>query len=170
MEPIRTVNRPLSAAVTLKRASARAFAERAAQRANHLDEPERQLLLAVCQRGQKATEIAALVGENVRRTRRRIRGLLRRVMSREFALVVAQREAWGTTMRAVGDACIVRGHSLNRAAATLGLTYHAVRRHRDAIVAMANAAGPVHVRRVGAPAAPPAPMAEESHQARGIAA
>ncbi len=141
MEPIRTVNRPLPAAATLRRASARAFAERATQRANHLDEPERQLLLAVCQRGQKATEIAALVGENVRRTRRRIRNLLRRVMSPEFALVVAQRDVWGATMRAVGDACIVRGHSLNRAAATLGLSYHAVRRQRDAIVAMTNAAG-----------------------------
>ncbi|MFN0010375.1 MAG: hypothetical protein ACKVS8_01895 [Phycisphaerales bacterium] len=130
---------PGASPVTLKRARARAFAERAAQRAAHLPEAERLLVLAICQQGQSATHLAALMGKPSRTIRRRIRNLLRRVMTPEFALVVASRQDWAPTMRDVATACIINGRSLTAAARDLSLSYHIVRRHRDAIVAMARA-------------------------------
>ncbi len=130
---------PGASPVTIKRARARAFAERAAQRAAHLPEAERLLVLAICQQGQSATHLAALMGKPPRTIRRRIRNLLRRVMTPEFALVVSTRQDWAPTMRDVGTACILNGRSLSGAARDLALSYHIVRRHRDAIVAMARA-------------------------------
>ncbi len=139
MQPPPSHPRPgvLATPAALRRAGARALAERAVQRAAHLPEAERQLVLAVCQRGQKATEVAALTGRHPRAVRRQLVRLLRRVNTPEFALVVGHGEAWSATMRSVGQACFVRGLSLSAAAKSLSLTYHAVRRQRDAVCALA---------------------------------
>lgn len=105
-----------------------------------LEPDERALLDAVYGRGQSAAEVARLLRDTPRRVRGRIGKLVRRVLAPEFALVVARKDSWTNARRRVAVACFVRGWSLRKAVAELGLSLHTVRHHRLAVTAMLDAA------------------------------
>lgn len=126
-------------AADLRRRRKAELVEALAARAEGLGEADRALVLAAYRDGKRAVELAPLVGQGPRQIRRRLRGLVERLMSREYACVLSRRERWTPIRRRVADACVLRGRSLRVAARELGMSLHAVRRHRDAVLALAHA-------------------------------
>lgn len=106
------------------------------QRSEELPSADRALLLAVFSAGQSVLEIAQLQSRDVRLLRRRVRVLASRVLSPHFVFVLRCRADWNKYMREVGDAIFVRGQTIQEASHKLGLSYHTVRRYRDAICAL----------------------------------
>lgn len=72
----------------------------------------------------------------VRSLRRRLRRLVSRVTSRRFVGVMRQRDGWSPTRRRVATACVLEGLTMREASARLGVSYHVVRRHMDAVAAL----------------------------------
>lgn len=103
------------------------------QRASALGTPDRTLLEWVLRDGRTAIQVAHVTKEPVRAVRRRVRRLMRRILSPEFLFVVREREQWPPTRRRVADACIVDGRSMNQASKELRLSFHSVRRHIETI-------------------------------------
>lgn len=110
------------------------------ERAAHLPPAERHLLLAAYRDRKSMVELAGLLGARPRELRRRCKSLARRVLDPVFEYVAEHRATWGPTRRSVGMALFVQGLSMRRAMAHLNLTQYMVRRHRDAICAMASGA------------------------------
>ena len=67
-------------------------------------------------------------------------------MSREYGLVRARRGSWTSTRRRVATACFIRGLSLRAAAQELNLTFHTVRLHHAAVLALSGSEGGPHGR------------------------
>jgi DNA-directed RNA polymerase specialized sigma24 family protein len=118
----------------------RASAELILQRAPELDASDRSLLEAIYASGQSAAAVARLLGQPQRTVSARVRRLVRRVCTPEFGLVLLLQERWPKTRREVARACFVRGLSIREASQSLGITFHAARKHHAAIRAMAEAA------------------------------
>lgn len=118
----------------LRRSHGRELADRVLARADALPEGERAILRAIYRSGHSAQEVAAMIGTPVRTLRRRVKQLTDRVLSREYAFVLLQRDEWTGTRRRVADTIFVEGHSMRSASKTLGLSLHAVRRQHDAIL------------------------------------
>jgi hypothetical protein len=101
---------------------------------------------ALYEQGQRLCEVAAIWGRPARTLRGRVRSILRRMRSEEFAFVALHLQEFSPTMRAVATACILHGMSIRAAAAELKLTQHQVRRYRDLALTMflesSAAAGP----------------------------
>lgn len=140
----------------LRRRHARRVVEQLVAAAAALPDPERILIQTAYADGRPVTEIAKLRGEDPRSLRRRIRTLVRRVLTPEFAYVALHRAAWPRTRRRVGELCVLEGRSLREAAEVLDVSLHAVRRHRDTIIALAEA-GAGRARRAPAPGREAAP-------------
>jgi hypothetical protein len=68
--------------------------------------------------------------------RRRVRRLVRRVLSREFVFVIHHRAGWTRSVRDVATACWIEGHSMRSAARHLSLSLHEVRRCHAAVSAL----------------------------------
>lgn len=68
--------------------------------------------------------------------RKRIRALADRVLSREFAFVMAHQREWPPARRRAAQALVLHGLTLRDAAARTGLPVHALRRHADEIRAL----------------------------------
>jgi len=117
------------------------LAETLMDRADVLPVADRTLLLAVYGEGRSFKEMGALTGESPHVVRCRVRRLVRRVLSAEYALVRARRAGWAPTRRRVAAACFLRGLSLREAALELNLTFHTVRLHHGAVLALAGAEG-----------------------------
>ena len=128
--------------VDLRKRVSRSHAETIQERAAWLGEADEVLLLAVYRDGQSAAEIARLRGEDVRRTRRRIRNAVTRVFDPRLAFVVSRANAWSRSRRRVARSLFQHGRSIRQAAHELGLTIHQVRRHRDAVLDEMRAMGP----------------------------
>lgn len=120
-----------------RREHGRSRAEQILARADRLPDGDRALLRAIYDTGQSVRDLAPIVGVSARALRRRVQRLVERVLSREFAFVLLQREHWAPTRRRVADAVFIDGLSLRRASRALGLTFHTVRRHHDMIAAAA---------------------------------
>jgi hypothetical protein len=103
-------------------------------RSEALDNDERDIVQAVFGRGLSAAEVARLRGERAAPMRRRIRRLVTRVLSPQFALVMGQRDNWPAARRRVATACFLRGKSIRQAATELNLSFYAARRHHDAVL------------------------------------
>jgi DNA-directed RNA polymerase specialized sigma24 family protein len=120
----------------LRRTHRREVVDRLLECCPHLPEQERVLIVSVFGAGQSATDLAGLLREDPRVTRRRVRRIIRRAMSPMFSYVARRSEAWPATRRAVARACYLQGLSMREAAARTGATLHAVRRHCLAVRAM----------------------------------
>jgi len=106
------------------------------RRAHWLDAEDRELVLAIFERGQSAAAIGTLTSTPARQIRRRIRQLVARLNDPRVAYVVAHKNSWGRTMQAVGRELFIRGRTMRQVSDTLGITLHSVRKHRDAIETM----------------------------------
>ncbi|MEM1330393.1 MAG: hypothetical protein AAGG07_07515 [Planctomycetota bacterium] len=115
-------------------------ARRLVELADPLPEHERALVRHVFDQGRPVTELAALLGEPVRRVRLRIRKLVDRLTDPRFSFVLARSRDWPSSRRSIAEACFVRGESMREASDRLGMSLHTVRRHRDAVEAMFEAA------------------------------
>lgn len=141
-------SRLAGASPDLRRRSRRAYAETLVQRAAWLPATDRELVEAVFDEGLSVAAYVRRMRERgadihpgrsaltARAARRRLRGLIARVLSPRFVFVVERRTAWAASRRRVAMACVVRGLSLREAAAALGMSLHAVRRHMDAVDAL----------------------------------
>ena len=111
--------------------------DRLVRRAHWLEPSDRELVLAVFERGQSAAAIAGMSGEPVRRIRKHIRQLVARLNDPRVAYVVAHHNAWGKTMQGVGKQFYIQGRTMREVSEQLGISLHCVRKNRDAIEAMA---------------------------------
>jgi DNA-directed RNA polymerase specialized sigma24 family protein len=110
-------------------------------RAEHLPPPDRELIRAVFGDGRPAAELAAMLGASPRRVRTRIRQLVIRLSSPRFAFVASRLDTWRGSRRKVAQLHFLQGFTAREAADRLGLSFHTVRRHRDAIIGMMEGAG-----------------------------
>lgn len=106
------------------------------RRAHWLDPDDRELILAVFDRGQSAASIANISESSPRLVRKRIKQLIARLNDPRVAYVVAHHRQWGRTRQAVGRGLFIRGQSMREVSDRLGVSLHCVRKHRDAIEAM----------------------------------
>lgn len=129
----------------LRRGFRRDMAQTLVERARHLPEPDRYLIEGVFRDGRSIAELAAMWGENPepgrspKSLRRRLHRLVDRLNSPRYLLVAEYRDRWAPTRRRVATACVLHGMSLREAADALGTSLHTVRRHFDAVVAIADA-------------------------------
>ncbi|GEM_PF-1301879 len=101
--------------------------------APYLDDRDREIVLAVLDRGQSAAAVGRLTNRQAREVRRHVKRVYRRISAPEFQFVLEQIDRLGGTRRKVASACFLHGLSLRQAAAKLGVTVHMVRRHVMAI-------------------------------------
>jgi DNA-directed RNA polymerase specialized sigma24 family protein len=107
-----------------------------AARAEFLGPDERELMRAVYEEGKTPTDLSRLTGLRPRHIQRRVRRILRRVLSDRFLFVAAQRADWPAGRQRVATAVVLRGLSMRRAAQELGVSIYAVRYHMQAVEAM----------------------------------
>jgi hypothetical protein len=131
------------------------FAQRIAELGAHLPAPDAALIEAVFAHGLTVQRAAGLMNLDPRTVRRRIRHLVTRIKSPAFAFVVVQRDNFSPERATVARACIIEGRSLRVAAIQLGISIHAVRLHRSAIITQAEAL-----------ASPPDPRLDPRHLGR----
>ncbi|GJM19230.1 MAG: hypothetical protein DHS20C14_14430 [Phycisphaeraceae bacterium] len=120
----------------LRRRRAGAWVDRVLDRSAWLPPSERTLVESVFRDGRTAVEIARLSNADARRVRRRIRRAVDRAMSPRLAFVMTSRAAWSPTRRRIADLLVIEGLSMRGASDRLGVSYHTVRRHKDAIDAL----------------------------------
>lgn len=104
-------------------------------RSDALEPADRALIRAVYDQGHHVTTLGRLLGvqHDLRPLRRRIRALTLRVLSKEFAFVLAHRDSWPTPRRRVATAYFLHGCSMRQVAQGCGLSTYAVRLHRIAV-------------------------------------
>jgi hypothetical protein len=100
---------------------------------------DRALLHAVFEDGEPTAKLARLRGLSPRTVTHHVRRLSHRVLSPEFAFVVANRRGWPRTRAKVATACFVQGRSIREAARLARLSFHAARRHHEAVLALMQA-------------------------------
>lgn len=158
-----TVVEPARApSLDLRRKQRRELTDLILGRAVWLDPPDRVLIESVYRHEQSVVQLATLVEEDPRRLRRRIRVLVARLLSEDYARTVqrltrsfasegdeggagakrARRgSVWNEVRRKVAEECIVNGRSLREAARNLNLSLHCVRMHHAAVSAVIEADG-----------------------------
>lgn len=119
--------------VDLRRRERREWAELIAARAEFLLPEDRALVEAVFVDGLDASSAAARVGGSARTVRRRAKAIAERVLSREFEVVMRERERWPRMRRLVATSCVMQGRTLRDAAAHLRVSLHVVRRQMDIV-------------------------------------
>ena len=111
------------------------------ERSKHLLPADEALVRAVYSDGVPVSRLAALGDARAgpaaaRALRRRLRRLLARMLSERFVGVLRRQDEWGVTRRRVAAACVLQGLTMREAAAALGVSYHTVRRHMEAVGAI----------------------------------
>lgn len=109
-------------------------------RARHLPEAERELLMMIFGQGVSVAELVrqreadpAQRYARARTLRKRVHALVTRVLDPRFAYVAQHAGAWPARQRDTARACILRGLSMRKAARELNLSLHSVRRYIDAV-------------------------------------
>ncbi|MFM9997044.1 MAG: hypothetical protein ACKVU4_14745 [Phycisphaerales bacterium] len=126
----------------LRRRRRRELVDDIIRRAALLPPADGALLRLVFEDGRPVSEVCALRGGSTARgLRRRVRILVRRVLSDRFRYVLVHRDQWPTTRRRVATRCVIEGRPIRDAAAELGLSVYAVRRHKMAIDALCEGSG-----------------------------
>jgi hypothetical protein len=105
--------------------------------AEFLAPTDRTLVRWVYRDGKPVAELAGLLRTPRASLTRRVRKLVDRCRSPEFAFVAAHMNAWPAPMAHVARACVLEGRSVRSAAATLKTTVHAARSLRMVVLAMA---------------------------------
>ncbi len=118
---------------------ARDLAETLLARTGPLPSGDRALLEAVYDRGETFITLSHLLQRDRKWISRRVRMLTARLLSHEYAFVLRSMERWPMTMRSVAREVYLLGRGLRAASASLKLTYHTIRRHRDSIQTLINA-------------------------------
>lgn len=133
--------------IDLRRRRSADLSARIVRRAQWLVPEDRELVLAVFERGQSAISLGTIRGQNPRHIRKRIRQLVARLDDPRLAYVVAHHNAWGRTMRNVARELFIRGRPMREVSDELGVSLHRVRQLRDAIEAMAQTHQPARISR-----------------------
>lgn len=120
-------------------------------RADALAPADRALILAVYRDGLPVSEVVGLLQLGRRRSvavpihavsvRRRLRSLVRHLLSPRFVYVWRHAGSWGPSRRRVAEICILQDRPMRDAAVELGLSAYQVRHHRHAVDALLEAAG-----------------------------
>ena len=118
------------------RRSERDLADQIVLRAEHLPAEERALVRSIYADGRTIDDVAALLQADPRQVRRRVRRLVRRVLSDRYIFVVRHRDSWPCMRRRLATACIIHGHSLKHAAVEVGTSFYNTRKHLDAVHAL----------------------------------
>ncbi len=129
--------------VDRRRTAGPALAQLLVRRSAHLPPEEHALVQAVHEQGLTIATVAGLTGRDPRALRRHLRKVVTRLTHDTFAFVLTHRDQWPPTRRAVATQCFILGRSARQVARDLGVGYHVVRRHRDAILGAA-ALRPTH--------------------------
>jgi transposase len=119
--------------VDLRRRERRDWAETIGARAAHLLPADRELVEAVFVEGLGAEVAAERLGGSARTVRRRARAIAKRVLSREFEVVLREKDGWPRMRRLVATACVLQGRTLRDASAHLRVSLHVVRRQMDLV-------------------------------------
>lgn len=129
---------------TLIRARRRIIATTIVDRCQALPEDERDLLLAVFEQGRTIQQVVrrqdpdpATLSRRSALARRNLRRLVRRILCPTFDVVRRLGPSWPPAMARVGHACFIRGLSMREAADALDISLYNVRRHAQAIRAIA---------------------------------
>lgn len=122
--------------IDLRRKRSSATVSRLIRRAEWLDAPDRELVLAFYEQGLCATRIGVMFAMDPRNVRRSIRQLTARLNDPRAAYVAAHCEGWGRSRGAVARELFLCGRSMREVSESLGISLHCVRKHRDAIEAM----------------------------------
>jgi hypothetical protein len=117
----------------LRRGISADVAARVRAAAPYLEPLDREMVLAVLDRGQTAAAVGRIGNQNPRQVRRKVRRVYARISSPEFQFVAQRVDSWGGTRRKVALASFLHGMSLRQAASSLGLSMHLVRQHIAAI-------------------------------------
>ncbi|MBX3358524.1 MAG: hypothetical protein KF745_08850 [Phycisphaeraceae bacterium] len=115
----------------------RTSAETLVDRSEFLPVDEAALIRAVYGEGVAMTMLARAAGLPVAMIRRRIKKIVRRLLTDEFAFVATHLAQWPPITRRIARCCVLHGRTLRSAALELGLTVHVVRRHRDMVLTLA---------------------------------
>lgn len=108
--------------------------------AQHLPPSERELVYSVFQHGRPLRELAKLLRLSDESLRRRLRRLIARISTPEFAFVALRRGEWPASLRDVATAIVIEGKSLRATQRDLRISMHAVRTLRQRALAMARGA------------------------------
>ncbi len=110
--------------------------------AGELSPEDRELIRAVYDNGCSVGRVVTATGaRQAPAVRRRVRRIVRRVLSARFRFILRNRARWTPSIRRVATACLIHGRTVRRAAAELGMSHHQVRRCRAAAEALCTAAG-----------------------------
>ncbi len=129
----------LDQTLDLRRKQSRSLSTRVIRRAHWLDPYDREIALAYFDRGMKGADIGALLNIDPRHVRKRIKQIVLLLEDPRCAYVVAHRNAWSSRRRMIAEDLFVKGRSMREVSESRGISLHAVRKHRDAIDAMASA-------------------------------
>jgi len=117
----------------LRRSHHRDVVDRIVERAQALPPRERAMVEGVYLRRASAVEIGKELDIPPRIVRRDVRATVRRLMAPVFGYVLVHRDRWSGHRRQVAQLCFIEGISLRAAASMIGLSFHKVRRHDEAI-------------------------------------
>jgi DNA-directed RNA polymerase specialized sigma24 family protein len=123
----------------LRRKRDSGFSDRMVRRACWLEADDRELVLAMFERGHSAKAIGSMLGQPARVVRKRLRLLVARLSDPRVAYVVAHHNTWGRSRKLVARELFLNGHSMREVSQMLNLSLHTVRKHRNAIEAMTQA-------------------------------
>ena len=126
--------------VDLRRRSVRDEAETLVDRAAWALPEDRRLIEAVYREGMPARAVAELRGEKAEQVRRRLRRVVRRLLSEEFVFVLRERDGWPQERRRVATACVLQGRSMRDAAKHLKVSFQEVRKQMQVVDALFEAA------------------------------
>lgn len=147
--------------------SRRERAELVVRRAEHLPPEDRAVLAAVFEDGMTVKGLAMLMGVEPRKLGRRVKRLVRRVMSDRYIFVVSHRETWPAVRRRLATASIIHGRSIKSAAAEAGTTFYNARKQLDAVNALVDSI--VHARKEKSHGVTRSHPEEETKQAADVA-
>ena len=107
--------------------------------ASRLAPADRELVLRIVGEGRSCAQAATMLGISERSVQRRVCRLIERLRAPQFAYAAHQIEhgGWDRPTREVARQCVLFGRTVRDAAHELGMTQHAVRARRAAILAMA---------------------------------
>lgn len=130
-----------NAALDMRRKNRRALVAKVLDAADHLPKEDRQLLIAIYGRGMSVTDAAVMLGTPERQLRRRVKALVRRVCDPAFHAAVKLGPELPRPICQAARLTIIEGLPVRQAALRLGASYYSVRKHREAFLNMATAAG-----------------------------
>lgn len=126
----------------LRRRRQAALVEKVLRLATSLPSEDRALLESIYREGRTAVQVSHLTRQPARTIRRRVRRIVHRMVSPEFAFVALHRERWPVSRRRIADACVLEGLSMCQAADRLRVSFHNVRRHMEVLAGLFEAAHP----------------------------